>query len=73
MLDLMSYGLTGLTAVVVLAFCFAYGDESPLLERSIDLINKAHPLPFWRSGERNVSAIDSGTPNESVRGEVFHG
>jgi hypothetical protein len=26
MLELMSYGLTGLAAVVVLAFCFAYSE-----------------------------------------------
>ena len=29
MLELMSYGLTGLTAALVIAFCFAYGDELP--------------------------------------------
>lgn len=27
MVELMSYGLTGLTAMLVMAFCFAYGDE----------------------------------------------
>jgi hypothetical protein len=71
MLELMSYGLTGLVAVVVIAFCFAYGDEFILLElRSIDLL-KAHSLPSWQSGERNAGAIYSGVPNESVWGEAF--
>ena len=29
MLELASYGLTGLTAILVIAFCFAYRDELP--------------------------------------------
>jgi hypothetical protein len=72
MLELMSYGLTGLAAAVVVAFCFAYGDEFPLLEQhSIDLMDKAHSFPSWQSGERNAGAIYSGVRNESVRGEAF--
>jgi hypothetical protein len=72
MLELMSYGLTGLAAVVVIAFCFAYGDEFPLLEQpSIDLMDKAHSLPSWQSGEGNAGAIYSGVPNESAQGEAF--
>jgi hypothetical protein len=71
MLELVSYGLTGLAAVVVIALCFAYGDEFPFLEqRSIDLMDKAHSLPSRQSGERNAGAIDSDVPNESVR-EAF--
>lgn len=27
MLELMSYGLTGLTAMLVISFCFSYKDE----------------------------------------------
>ncbi len=72
MLELMSYGLTGLAVAVVVAFCFAYGDEFPLLEQhSIDLTDKPHSLPSWQSGERNAGAIYSGVPNESARREVF--
>ena len=72
MLELMSYGLTGLAAVVVIAFCFAYGDEFLFLEqRSIDLMDKAHAPPSWQSGERNSNAIYSGVPNEPARGEAF--
>jgi hypothetical protein len=41
--ELMSYGLTGLTAMLVIAFCFAYGDELPRTREksSYDPINHA--------------------------------
>jgi hypothetical protein len=44
MVELTSYGLTGLTAILVMEFCFAYGDE---LRRTREkswygLINNAH-------------------------------
>jgi hypothetical protein len=44
MLELIIYGLIGLAAMLVIAFCFAYADEfSPLRERSsFDLINNAN-------------------------------
>ncbi len=43
MLELRSYGLTGLAAMVVIAVCFAYGDGFPpaLEKSSFDLINNA--------------------------------
>jgi hypothetical protein len=43
-LELTSYGLTALTAMMVVAFCFAYGDELPRTreEFSCDLISAAH-------------------------------
>ena len=44
MLDLTMYGLMGLTAMLVLAFYFAYRDEFPPAREtsSFDLINNAH-------------------------------
>jgi hypothetical protein len=74
MLVLVSYGLTGLAAVVVVAFCFAYSNEFSLLEqRSIDLMDKAHSLLSRQSGERSFRAACGGTLRESVRGEASHG
>jgi hypothetical protein len=44
MVELTSYGLIALTAVLVIAFCFAYGDELPSTREksSQDLISDAH-------------------------------
>jgi hypothetical protein len=44
MVELTSYGLIALTAVLVIAFCFAYGDEllSTREKSSRDLIVDAH-------------------------------
>ncbi len=44
MLVLMSYGLTGLAAMVVIAFCLACGDERSRAWKkySFDLIDNAH-------------------------------
>ncbi len=72
MLELVSYGLTGLAAVVVIAFCFEYCGEFSLQEqRSIELMDKTQRLRSRRSGEQSVSNIYSGVPNESVRREGF--
>jgi hypothetical protein len=40
-----SFGLTVLTAMLVMAFCFAYGNELPWTREksSYDLINNPHP------------------------------
>jgi hypothetical protein len=74
MLQLMSYGLTGLAAVVVIAFCFAYGDEFPLgRKRSINLTHKALWLLSRRSGEGSTGSICSRVPSKSVPREAFHG
>jgi hypothetical protein len=54
MLELMSYGLTGMAAMVVLASGFAYRDEFSLRGNpSINLTNKALGLLSQRSGERH--------------------
>jgi hypothetical protein len=44
MVELTSYGLIALTAVLVIAFCIAYGDELPTTREksSHDLISDAH-------------------------------
>jgi hypothetical protein len=75
MLELVSYGLTGLAAVVVIASGFAYSDEFSLgLEkRSIDLMDKPHWLLSRRSGERSANPTCRSVPNGFVRGEAFHG
>jgi hypothetical protein len=75
MLGLISYGLTGLAAIVVIAFCFAYSEAfSPGQEkRSFDRMNEAHWPLSRRSGESSTGATYSGSPNESVRGEALRG
>ena len=44
MVELTPYGLTGLTAILVIAFCFAYADEflRTREKSSCDLINDPH-------------------------------
>ena len=44
MVELTSYGLTGLTGMLVMAFCFAYSNELPRTREksSYDLINNPH-------------------------------
>lgn len=49
MLELIAYGLLGLAAVLVIAFCFAYDDElSPAREKA-----------WFHPGEKNAPASDS--------------
>jgi hypothetical protein len=44
MLELTTYGLIGLVATLVIAFCFAYADEFSRLreQSSFDLVNNAN-------------------------------
>ena len=74
MLELMSYGLTVLAAVVVMAFCFAYGEESSLIpeKHSIDRKDKAYQ-PLSRRSAEGFGALYSGVTGESVLEEIFHG
>jgi hypothetical protein len=55
--ELTSYGLTGLTAILVVAFCFACGDALPATQEksSHDLINGAHmsDSPMIETGARS--------------------
>lgn len=71
----MSYALTGLAAMVVLACWFSYSAGFSLIleKRSIDPMNKAAGLLSRQSGEKSTGVIYSGVSNEAVRGEVFHG
>jgi hypothetical protein len=62
MLELTIYGLLGLAAMLVMAFCFGYGDElAPFREKSsFDLINKAHL--------NDSQMIETGTGSPRFRG-----
>jgi hypothetical protein len=64
MLELTIYGLVGLAAMLVIAFCFAYADEfSPAREKSsFDLINSAHL--------NDSQIIEAGTGSPRFRGTV---
>jgi len=74
MLEVVSYGLTGLAAVLVVASCLAYRDESSLRrKRPVNLVNgKDWPLSM-RIGQRSAEAFCSGVSNKSVPKEAFHG
>jgi hypothetical protein len=65
MMELTSYGVTGLTTILVIAFCFAYGHELPPTREksSHDLINNAHM--------NDSPTIETGA--RSLRLEAFHG
>jgi hypothetical protein len=56
--ELTSYGLKGVTAVLVIAFCFAYGDELPRTREksSYGLINNAdaNDSPLVETGARSL-------------------
>ena len=58
MVELTSYGLTGLTAMLVMAFCFACGDALPATQEksSHDPINSAHmnDSPVIETGARSL-------------------
>jgi hypothetical protein len=64
MVQLMSYGLTGLTAMLVMATCCACGDELPPTQQqsSYDMIDKAHV--------NDSSTIKPETCLQSDRGQV---
>jgi hypothetical protein len=85
--ELTSHGLTGLTAVLVIAFCSACGDELPRNREksSYDLLNHAHvndsPLvesgarsPWFRKdvGKQQEPALAS-LPQKTSRVETGHG
>jgi hypothetical protein len=64
MRELTICGLVGLTATLVIAFCFAYADEfSPARERSsFDLINNTHL--------NDSQILETGTGSPRFRGTV---
>ena len=73
MLELVSYGLTGLAATVVTAFCCAYSDAISLRgKRSINLTNKRHWSLLLRAGGRSTGAICGDVSSKLVPGETFH-
>jgi hypothetical protein len=74
MLEVVSYGLTGLAAVVVMASCLAYRDEFSLWRKhKVNLMNRrVWPLSL-RAGQRSAAAFCSGVSSKPVPGEAFHG
>lgn len=74
MLELVSYGLTGLATSVVVAFCAAYREElSLVLELRSIVMDKEYWLLSRQSSERSAGGVYSGLPNESARREGFRG
>ena len=74
MLELVSYGLTGLAAMLVMASCSAFGGEFYLRgKRSINLMDKALGRFFPRSGERSTGTRHRDVRSRSVQGGTLHG
>jgi hypothetical protein len=75
MVELTSYGLTGLTAMLVMAFCFAYGDELPRTREksSCGLINNAHVTdsPLVETGHGAIYTDRFRSDRGTL--EAFHG
>jgi hypothetical protein len=76
MLELMSYGLTGLAAAVVLASCFAYSDKSSSAPETRSTVHgdKACWPTSRQTGERAACALalDNRVPGGSGPKEVGH-
>jgi hypothetical protein len=70
MVELTSYGLTGLTAMLVIAFYFAYGGQLPPTREksSHDLINNAHvnDSPLVETGAQRLRSGSVGKQQETV-------
>jgi hypothetical protein len=74
MLEVASYGLTGLAAVVVMASCLAYRDEFSLWrKRPVNGMNRRNSPVSLRAGQRNADAFYGGVSSKSVPREAFHG
>lgn len=74
MRELVTYGLTGLAAMVVMVSRRAYGSQFYLQgKRSINLTDKALGLFTRRSGERSTCTIYRFVPSKSVPGGAPHG
>jgi hypothetical protein len=74
MLEVVSYGLTGLAAVVVMASCLAYwGEFSLRRKRPVNTVNRRDWPLSLRAGHRSADALCSGVSSKSVPGEAFHG
>jgi hypothetical protein len=72
MVELTSYGLTGLTAMLVVAFCFAFGDEIPRTRDKFSrgLINDAQ---FNDSRIIDSATYSDAFQNDHGSGKAFHG
>jgi hypothetical protein len=75
MVELASYGLTGLTAMLAIAFCFACGDELPRTSEtsSYDLIDNAHvnDSPLAETGHGAICSDSFRNDHGTL--EAFHG
>jgi hypothetical protein len=68
----VSYGPTGLAAMVVMASCCAYSDEFSLRGKC-SINHNALRLRSRQSGERSTGTIYSGVASKPVPGEAFRG
>jgi hypothetical protein len=72
MLELMSYGLTGLVAILLVAFCFAWKDEPASFNRKLSSgptydAESRHPEPVERcTGAANDDTWHQGQKNEKA-------
>ena len=87
MVELTSYGLTGLSVVLVMAFCFAHRNELPRTRErsSYDLINNPHlnESPLVETGARSLrfrgdvgkqqETVPASLPQKTSRVEPGHG
>jgi hypothetical protein len=75
MVELTSYGLTGLTAMLVMAFCLAYGDELPRTrEKSSHDLSNNRQVNDSRLVETGHGAVYSdGFRTDRGTAEAFHG
>jgi hypothetical protein len=74
MLELVSYGLTGLAALVIVAsFCASSGAFYFRGKRLINLTDRELGLLSQRSGERSTGIIDRSVLRRSVQGVTLHG
>ncbi len=75
MLELTIYGLTGLAAMMVIAFCFACGNDflSALEKSSFDLINNARVNDCPMSVETGPGGMQRDSfQNDREPVEAFH-
>jgi hypothetical protein len=76
MLELTSYGLTGLVAMLTVVFCFAFKDDCALAKKtpSLDPIDNAHLLRTPMPVETGPGAVyGDRMQHGQERGGTLHG
>ena len=71
MAELTSYGLTGLTAMLVMAFCLAYGDELPRTSHDLSNNRQVNDSRLVETGHGAV--YSDGFRTDRGTAEAFHG